>query len=71
MTCLSRSAILSARLSIHRLFNCFVYVYKQPGCIVLECEVKPIMEKSRNFERSNTTYFLIYYGGLMVLYLIS
>lgn len=28
------------------------------------------MGKIRNFVRSNTTYFFIYYGGLMVLYLI-
>lgn len=35
--------------------------------MVLECEVKPIMGNSQNFERSNTTYFFIYYGGLIPL----
>ena len=31
---------------------------------------KPIMAIFQNFLRSNTSYFIIYYGGLMVLYLM-
>lgn len=57
-TCLAPLSFYPNYLSMLRSYH---------GYIVLECEVKPIMGKLRNFERSNTTYFFIYYGGLIPL----
>ena len=63
----SRSLILLSKLSIHASFIPWIYCFRMWSQAHLEISWSAIMGKSQNFERSNTTYFFIYYGGLIPL----